>query len=172
VPRAILILDVWNPYLTAAERDLVRGTVTESRSTTAIIAADREPLIVKSATSCLPQLCSPQTRQAPNLSRRAAGLRACATVKENSERLACYDRPSSACRLRLPRQSARGSQHCASSRRCASHRTGQWSAVAADERLQLTAPENRSRSHGHARGAEFVSHVDAERRALKVKRVL
>ena len=28
VPRAILILDVWNPYLTAAERDLVRGTVT------------------------------------------------------------------------------------------------------------------------------------------------
>jgi len=28
VPRAILILDIWNPYLTAAERDLVRGTVT------------------------------------------------------------------------------------------------------------------------------------------------
>jgi tetratricopeptide (TPR) repeat protein len=28
VPRAILILDVWNPYLTAAERDLVRATVT------------------------------------------------------------------------------------------------------------------------------------------------
>jgi aspartate beta-hydroxylase len=28
VPRAILILDVWNPYLTAAERELVRGTVT------------------------------------------------------------------------------------------------------------------------------------------------
>jgi aspartate beta-hydroxylase len=28
VPRAILILDVWNPYLTAAERDLVSGMVT------------------------------------------------------------------------------------------------------------------------------------------------
>jgi aspartate beta-hydroxylase len=28
VPRAILILDVWNPYLTTAERDLVRATVT------------------------------------------------------------------------------------------------------------------------------------------------
>ena len=28
VPRAILILDIWNPYLTAAEHDLVRGTVT------------------------------------------------------------------------------------------------------------------------------------------------
>jgi aspartate beta-hydroxylase len=28
VPRALLILDVWNPYLTAAERDLVRATVT------------------------------------------------------------------------------------------------------------------------------------------------
>jgi aspartyl/asparaginyl beta-hydroxylase (cupin superfamily) len=27
-PRAILILDVWNPYLTAAERDLVSATVT------------------------------------------------------------------------------------------------------------------------------------------------
>jgi aspartate beta-hydroxylase len=27
VPRAILILDVWNPYLTAAERDLVSATV-------------------------------------------------------------------------------------------------------------------------------------------------
>ena len=28
VPRAILIVDVWNPYLTAAERELVRATVT------------------------------------------------------------------------------------------------------------------------------------------------
>jgi aspartate beta-hydroxylase len=28
VPRAILILDVWNPYLTTAERDLVSATVT------------------------------------------------------------------------------------------------------------------------------------------------
>jgi aspartyl/asparaginyl beta-hydroxylase (cupin superfamily) len=28
VPRAILILDVWNPYLTAAERELVSATVT------------------------------------------------------------------------------------------------------------------------------------------------
>lgn len=28
VPRAILILDVWNPYLTAAERDLVSAAVT------------------------------------------------------------------------------------------------------------------------------------------------
>ncbi|HKR34273.1 MAG TPA: aspartyl/asparaginyl beta-hydroxylase domain-containing protein [Steroidobacteraceae bacterium] len=28
VPRAILILDVWNPYLTAAERDLVSAMVT------------------------------------------------------------------------------------------------------------------------------------------------
>jgi aspartyl/asparaginyl beta-hydroxylase (cupin superfamily) len=28
VPRTILILDVWNPYLTAAERDLVSATVT------------------------------------------------------------------------------------------------------------------------------------------------
>jgi hypothetical protein len=28
VPRASLILDVWNPYLTAAECDLVRATVT------------------------------------------------------------------------------------------------------------------------------------------------
>ncbi len=28
VPRAILILDIWNPYLTAAERDLVSATVT------------------------------------------------------------------------------------------------------------------------------------------------
>ena len=27
VPRAVLIFDVWNPYLTAAERDLVRATV-------------------------------------------------------------------------------------------------------------------------------------------------
>jgi aspartyl/asparaginyl beta-hydroxylase (cupin superfamily) len=27
VPRAVLIFDIWNPYLTAAERDLVRATV-------------------------------------------------------------------------------------------------------------------------------------------------
>ena len=36
VPRAILIFDVWNPYLTAAERDLVsHHGAWESRSTTA-----------------------------------------------------------------------------------------------------------------------------------------
>jgi aspartate beta-hydroxylase len=28
VPRAVLIFDIWNPYLSAAERDLVRATVT------------------------------------------------------------------------------------------------------------------------------------------------
>jgi len=44
VPRAILILDVWNPYLSAAERDLVRSTVTGIAS----YYGDSSPLVEKS----------------------------------------------------------------------------------------------------------------------------
>lgn len=47
--------------------------------------------------------------------------------------------------------------------RCTRHRSGQRSAVASDERFQLPAPGSRPRGHDHARGVEFVSHVDAQR---------